>query len=835
MNNRLLEKYKEFTNIDYTQDFVDIADISNGFIFLNDGSVVKILELMPINYSERNDETKDTVADIFGLNYKLFPRNGQLKIMDAKANLDSFINKMEECITKEKEPRVIERIHDYIEHVKTLQKENSRKKRFFYIFSYEGDAEEKKSSDFEEVIGEMWNQMTVIANAFASTGNYVLNADGDNMYEAEILYSFFNPSSVESEGIDQRIKSVNNAMNALKSMGTIKVPSTIDYIAPRGIQAFPWDTIAIDGVFHTYLALRDNSYPLNAYAGWLSEIMEEAPGCDIDIHTRKEYKETTMYLLDRATLIRRGSAGSYTGDRAKQEELLTKANNSQYILNLLQKKDEELYSVTIIITLKAPTLKELRQKKAIFLKNMRRNSFYFDDCFMQTQNYFKMAMPLNYKVRQVCKANSRNMTNSSLSSLYCLSTYEMFDPAGWVMGTLAKNGTLFAFNTFNKSIFSNPFIFIAGKPGSGKTYSELMFASRMRMSGIKTIFVLPLKGHEYKDAVTSMGGSYIPLFPGASTCLNIMEIRPEGMSQLDDSLDDEVRNELAKLSSLRAKKTASIITWLTLLIGTEIPYEVEGEINVAIGKIYDRFGITDDNDSIWEDKKKGILKKMPILSDLKEELEKIPSLSKVVSMLKTWTEGNCSNMNGQTNVDLNSMSIAFDINEDAIGPRFLPAFMYIAFDMAYDIAKANLDERCAIFLDEIWKLLVIPTCGQQIFKLIKIIRAYNTTVVSATQDIEDCQNNEYGRSILTLSETKIFLKASKEEIDQLSRSVNISAWNATEIMGLPIGTGFIFFNNERLKVNFQASDLEEETYTPGEKAKAKIRERRQVNRGLTNN
>ena len=833
MKIQLSEKYKEFTNINYTQDFIDIADIINGFIFLNDGSVVKILEIMPINYSEKSDEVKDNVADIFGLNYKLFPRNGQLKIMDARANLDAFIKKMEKYVLVEKEPKVIERIKDYISHVRTLQKENSRKKRFFYIFSYEGDSEEKKSSDFNDVIGEMWNQMAIIADAFAATGNYVLNADDDNMYEAEILYSFFNPASIETEGLDQRIKSVKNAVNALASHGTKKVPSTIDYIAPRGVQAFQWDSMAMDGVFHTYLALRDNAYPTRAYAGWITEIMAEAPGCDIDIHTHKEYKETKMYMLDRATIIRRGTADTYTGDKAKQEDLLSKAKNSEYILNLLQKNDEELYTVTIIVTIKASSLKDLRQKKATFLKNMRRNSYYFDDCFMQTQNYFKMVMPLNYKVKQVCKANSRNMTNSSLSTLYCLSTYEMFDPDGWVMGTLAKNGTLFSFNTFNKALFSNPFIFIAGKPGSGKTYTESMFASRMRMCGIKTIFVLPLKGHEYRDTVESMGGSYISLFPGASTCLNIMEIRPEGLSEMDDSLDEEVKNELAKTFSLRAKKIASIITWLTLLIGTEIPYEVEGEINVAIGRVYDRFGITDDNDSIWENKKEGVLKKMPILSDLQKELEKIPALSKVVSMLKTWTEGNCSNMNGQTNVDLNAMSIAFDINEDAIGPRFLPAFMYIAFDMAYDMAKANLDERCAIFLDEIWKLLVIPTCGQQIFKLLKIIRAYNTTVVSATQDIEDCQNNEYGRAILTLSETKIFLKASKEEIEQLSRSVNFSALNATEIMGLPIGTGFIFFNNERLKIKFQASDLEEEVYTPGEKAKARIRERRMINQGLS--
>lgn len=832
MNKQQLVKSKKSSNINFTQDFIEIADISNGLIFLKNGSVVKILELMPINYDEKSDETKDAIADLFGLSFKKFPRNGQLKVMSTKANINAFENKMQERISLEKDEKVVERMKDYLQHVKSLQQNNSLKKRFFYIFSYEGDANEKISSDFEEIYNTMHIQMSVIASAFAQTGNYVLNADDDNKYEAEILYSFFNPGTREEEGIDQRIASVTNAVTALKRKGIDKVPHTIDYIAPRGIQMLPFDSMVMDGMYHTFLALRDNAFPSNAYAGWLEKITNEDESCDLDIHFHQAFKESTIALLDRATLIRKGSAASYEGNSAKQEELLEKASNSEYMLDLLQKNDEELYNVTIIVTLRARSRKELVSKKATFIKNLKTISLYFDDSFLQTQDYFKMVMPLNYKISSICKANNRNMTNSSLATLFCMTTYEMFDPNGWVLGTLDKNGTLFSYDAFNTRLVNNPMITITGQIGSGKTYTELMLASRMRMDGIKVFFVLPLKGYEYEDAVKSLGGSFVQIFPGSKVCINIMEIRPEGNAKIDEDMDEETKNALSANFSLRAKKIESLITWITLLIGQELPYEVEGEINAAITRVYDRFGITDNNDTIWENRQRGILKKMPILSDLYEEIRPIPQLSRVSSMLKTWTEGNCSNMNGQTNVDLSSSVIAFDVNEDIIGARLLPAFMYIAFDIAYAGAKENLDEKCGLFLDESWKFLDIPSCGQQIRKMVKILRAYNTAVVNATQSIEDYLKNEYGRSILSSSGTKIFLKCSVDEVDALARSVSLSEENKYEIQGVLRGYGFIAFNTERLKVHFQSSDWEEELYTPGEKKKKAIRERRMIKQGI---
>ena len=342
------------------------------------------------------------------------------------------------------------------------------------------------------------------------------------------------------------------------------------------------------------------------------------------------------------------------------------------------------------------------------------------------------------------------------------------------------------------------------------------------MRGIKTMFILPIKGHEYKDAIVSMGGSFISLRPGGKACLNIMELRPEGNIRASEIEDSDIQKELEQRPSIVAKQTVNVITWVRMLMGDDrLTVEEVSELDTCIRNVF-----TDDNDSIWADKEKRTRKTMPIIGDLYEEIKKNPKIQRILSVLKPWVYGNCANMNGQTNVDIENDTIAFDINEDYIGEDLLPAFMLIAYLVCYDIAKADEYEMCAIFLDEIWKMLAIPACAKQIYKMIKILRGYGTCLVAATQDIEDCMKNEWGRTIMTNSAIKIFLRVTKEEIKFLGDSIDLSPENKNLIQQLPQGTGFVCFNSERILVNFKSSLLEGELYTTDINKKREIRERR---------
>lgn len=806
------KKQDSSLDVNYAQDFIDVVEISNGLIFLKDGSVVKILELVPINYSEKKDFEKDAIADIFGYSFKTFPKTGQIKIMDSKANLDSFIAKLKQAALREENELFRNRLDDYIKNTSKLQKYNSTKKRFFFIFSYEGDAQGKKSNVFEEIHTEMSMQTSLICNAFSQIGNIVINPDDDNNYQAEILYSFFNPKSFETEGLERRITAVNTYAEALKYQKVDKIAPTVDYIAPRGISLKKYDSALMDGVYHTYFTLRDSSFPLRCNAEWVRKFLNICPDCDIDIHFKQLQNSSFSFILDRTSVIRGGVAIRQEGDNKKQSESIEIADNARYLYDLINKNDEDLYEVSLMITLRADSYKDLQIKKNLFTKKAKNYSFYFDECFMMTQEFMKMAMPLNKMIPEVFNSNRRNMTNSSLASLYCITAYEMFDPNGYCMGMCTGNSSLFAIDPFDRKIFPNPHIFIGGTTGAGKSYTECMLGARMRLSGVRTIYLLPLKGFEYRDAILSLGGSFVPLVPGGKACLNIMEIRPEATESNVYTYGDDM--DEGTESSLLAKKITSILSFISLLIGEDLPYDVEGLLNVALTGVYAKYGITNDNDSIWENKVARRLKQMPIIEDLYNGICENPKLDRISDALKAWVFGNCKNMNGQTNIDLDNLTLAFDIDEDKIGERLLPAFMYLAFDVAYSIAKRDLNEKCAIILDEIWKLLAVKSCAAQIFKAIKICRGYSTSCISATQDIEDCTRNEYGRAIISLSKTHIYLQCNQSEIDELSKAVSFTEADEETLQTMSTGEGYICFGTEKVHVKFLSSLLEEALYNP---------------------
>lgn len=805
------------------QSLIGIDDIVDGLIFTSDGRIVSILEILPINYYEKEDSTKDSIATSFGFSFKQLPDDGQFKVMYINTNLDNYERMIRSHTEKENNPRLKERVDDYIAHVRFMQQKNSVCRRFFYISEYTGDENNRVSDNYDTIYQMMMQNLRDTTIAFSEMGNAVVSLQEDSKEVCDVLYQYFNPTSAQKESLSSRIDKVVSSANHFGQNPTVR-----DFIAPKGIQFGKWDYVAYDGLCHTYLVLRDNAFPTETYAGWLNDIIEELENGDLDIFYHKANSGVNSYLIDRTDVISRGLSYRHNDSEAdKQEELSSKSSNARYIKDCI-KEGEDYYEVCIMVTLRAETLRELNIKTTSFIKKMKSNGYLFDKCTLNTNKFFKMAMPLHNVDKGIFRTHKRNMVNSSLSTLYCFSSFEMFDRNGYCLGykTMRNNNTLFSIDNFSKQ-YPNPHIFIAGTTGAGKSFTEMCITSRMRMQGLRTMYILPLKGHEYKDLVESLGGSYIKIAPGEPTCINICEIRPSDKINLASLSDDsDLVEELKNTSSFLSQKTTLLVNWVRMLLDEKdsLSRDEAGELNAAFTRVYNRLGITDDNTSVFN--KDGSIKQMPIIEDLYNEIKDIPDLKRVVSAMKPWVFGNCKNMNGQTNIDLTNKTIAFDVNEDTIGEELLPAFMLVCFDICYGIAQRDLTEKCCIVLDETWKFLMIPECAKYIFKMIKILRAYKTCMITATQDIEDCMRFEYGRVLLTLSATKIYLRMDKNEIAALSTSVTFSEKNIRTIQKLPSGYGFYCVNDDRVLVKFDLSDLELELYEPDKKKKAEIRARR---------
>ncbi len=817
------EESKQLSEYKDAQSLIEIENIIDGLIFTSDGRIVSILEILPINYSEKSDTVKDSIGTSFGFSFKQLPDDGQFKVMYINTNLDKFEETVRSHTTYENNPRLKERVDDYIDHIRRMQQENLVCRRFFYIYEYTGDENGRFSDDYDSIYQTMMQNQRDAFVAFSEMGNSVINVAEDSKDVADIFYQYYNPRSAQSESFSKRIDKVSESAQFFNQEATVK-----DFVAPRGIHFGKWDYVAFDGMCHTYLALKDTSYPTMTTVGWLNEIIGAVDNGDVDIFYHKANSSMNSFLIDRVDVVSRGISYRHNDSEIeKQEELATKADNAKYLKDRL-KEGEDFYEVCVIVTLRADTVKELHIKLASFIKKMKSSDYTFDKCTLNTMAYFKMTAPLHHVENSIFRSHRRNMTNSALSTLYCFSSFEMFDRNGYCLGykVMKNNNTLFAVDNFNK-IYPNPHIFIAGTSGAGKSFTEMCITSRMRMNGIRTMYILPLKGHEYADMVHSLGGTYLKIAPGSANCINICEIRPSDKINLSSLKNDsELLDELKNIPSFLSQKITLLINWVRMLLdeSEHLSRDEAGELNIAFTRVYERFGITDDNSSVFN--ADGSIKTMPIIEDLYNEIKDDALLRRVTSAMKPWVFGNCKNMNGQTNIDLSNMTIAFDVNEDTIGEELLPAFMLICFDICYGIAQRDLNEKCCIVLDETWKFLMIPECAKYIFKMIKILRAYKTCMITATQDIEDCMNFEYGRVLLTLSATKIYQRMDKNELNALSTSVTFSERNMMQIQKLPSGYGFYCANDDRVLVKFDLSDLELELYEPDKEKKAKAHAKR---------
>ena len=171
-------------------------------------------------------------------------------------------------------------------------------------------------------------------------------------------------------------------------------------------------------------------------------------------------------------------------------------------------------------------------------------------------------------------------------------------------------------------------------------------------------------------------------------------------------------------------------------------------------------------------------------------------------------------LNNKTNVKLENELIVADIYE--LGEENLKYGMYLFTDIFWDKIKENRNEKKAIYLDEIWRLIGVTSnkeVASFIYKIFKTIRKYGGSGVAITQDISDIfslDNGTYGKSILNNSSIKTFFALEEENIKILAEYSNLSEKEKVEIKSLKRGECLMFVGDDHILTKIECSDLEKE-------------------------
>lgn len=794
-----------------TQDYIPLKNIQDGMIITRDNRYLGVIEILPIQFYQKGNAQKLSIMHSFRDIFQGKHIRWMLKIMTDEGDSRDLIANIKKRCPKQDTPHVSAYLDSYTSFLRELPNTHgSKAKRFFFIWEYSGK-DGLKSKDIEEIAESMQLSKQSIIQSLEECGNICLMPEDENAFIAEFLYAFFNRNTSKYESIYDRHKRMAADFARFSDMtGIDKQLKYTDLIAPKGLNFMNRNYIGMDGLYYGYIGFSGESWPdYDLPPGWLDRF-SYGSNIDIDVVGKLLPHEVTKVALDQLGGVSKGRAQFlfHKGKSKKGNSVAEKSSNIHETLAHMN-AGADLYDEAIILTIRAKTAKQLRiMLRAIEQDLKQKLRIEPDQGFLSCEDYFRLTMPFLY-TSPVFRRLKHNVLSSKMGCFYPFTFSTINDPNGITLG-LTEDDNVLAPDNFNTNYYENANMVILGTSGAGKTFTEQLIGLRGFANGKRCFFIVPAKGYEYRRGCKLTDGLYVQLMPGSKQCINVLEIRPE--DEIDRSKISE--DTIISNESLLAKKIKNVIVWLQLLIGVDnFEEDLYERISDILYGMYQDFGITNDNNSIFTDDSHTTLKTMPILSDLFERIPEDQSFKRIKSALTQFVHGICSNMNGQTNIDLTNPYIVFDCDENIIGEKLLASFLYIAFDFVNSQVKASAFYKDLVFLDEVWKMMKNAECAKQVQNMVKLIRGYGGGAIIATQELNDFLSHmkKFGMAVINNSAISLLLKMKPTDLQLVQDAYRLTSSDCEKITKFTRGKGMYISNGDKLVVKITPTFLEKET------------------------
>lgn len=765
----------------------------------------------------RSSEEQYNILSSFASWLKISPMKLQFKSITRKADSDKHIAMIRKELSIEDNAQCKAMGEDYIRLIKDVGSREALTRRFFLIYQYEAIGR-SESDDYSKIYSMLVSAEQNARAYFMQCGNNIIQPQNPDQAVAEILYMFFNRRSCVDEPFTDRVNRVIIDTMAAKGkiIGIDPIPhiSVRHFIAPRGLDLSHYNYIVMDGRYYCFLYIKGNGYPSTVRGGWMSSLINAGEGIDIDVHLSRENRSKTIDKVAQRIRLNRTKLKGMQDTSTDYEELTNSIQAGYYIKNGIANHNEDLFYMSVFVTISAKTYDELLWRKQQMTDMLKSMDMYLSDCRFQQEDALRSVMPFLQISPKLQKKTQRNVLTSGAASTYMFTSFEMSDDSGVLLGVNRHNNSLCIVDLFNTKINKNANLTMCGTSGTGKTFTLQLLALRMRMRGIQCYIIAPIKGHEFKRACSKIGGEFIKIAPGSPHCIKVMEIRHTISPEME--LIDEV--DYNDMDSMLARKIQQLMIFFSLLI-PDMTNEEEQMLDEALIKTYNEFGITHDNNSLYADATcfPPKLKKMPILGDLHKHLLENPMTTRIAAIVSRFVTGSAQSFNRQTNVDLTNKYIVLDLSE--LKGKLLPVGMMIALDYVWDNIKADRVKKKAIMIDEIWQLIGASSnklAAEFCLEIFKVIRGYGGAAIAATQDLSDffsLDDGKYGRAIINNSKNKIILNLEQDEAQYVKDVLKLTRTEVRSITQFERGEALIHSNNNKVPVVIKASVEEKEMIT----------------------
>ena len=358
----------------------------------------------------------------------------------------------------------------------------------------------------------------------------------------------------------------------------IRTKDFFDCIAPSTIKFFV-DHYIVGDSYRCAWAIRE--YPPATDEQAILARIADRNGVTVRIYHRLVEPMEQKKIIQNAT---RKNKMKTTGNDVT--EAVEAEGNLQDVIELLanmRQSRESLLHCSVFLELKAKSLDELKELQDEVQMELSRSRLTADRLTLRQKEGFLSVLPVG--TNQFGTQFERVLPSSSAANLYPFSFSGKTDEHGMYIGR-DKFGTNILVDLDKRADDkTNSNVLILGNSGQGKSYLMKLLLTNIRESGKRVIVLDP--DDEYKDLCENLGGCYID-FMGGEYKINPLEpkVWSDGLEEVDVDTPEAFR---------KVTRLSQHIAFLKDFFRCYKDFADEhlDTIEILLVKLYARFGITD--------------------------------------------------------------------------------------------------------------------------------------------------------------------------------------------------------------------------------------------------
>ena len=499
------------------------------------------------------------------------------------------------------------------------------------------------------------------------------------------------------------------------------------------------------------------------------------------------------------------------GDINRESSLAQKRAEAESLRDAIASGLDKLYEASVICTLFAYSLEELDKQTELLSSEMAKTLIGLKTAWAMQEDAFKSNLPLGEN--KIAKMHT--FDRRSMATVFPFINSDVGHENGIPLGFNRQTGLPILYDNFSPEL-SNYNMVVFGKSGAGKgvTIKTLIARSAVLM-GIESL-ALDAEG-EYGIVAEALGGINVVISPNSKTIINPFDIETEVTKDEITGREKVVLNVENKVEDV----TQILLTMARGSTRSEDINEVTKQIIAeSVAEEYAAAGITNDVNSLYAINSNTVMqsdylgrrkKPMPTIGSWYRRLVQNANkntnpdyrihysyLIKVMKQYVRELNGQMSYFDGQSTFDLLEGTSFINLDISSLEERFArPLAQQILLSWIWEkYVKRNSEDKSKagkkrVLVDEAWMLLPYPEAVDFLNKMARRARKRNVSLAVVSQRFQDFYEKSEVQSVLTSSDTKLFLAQDKSEIQYIKEVFKLSEGETSFLTTCSRGQGLL--------------------------------------------